>query len=57
MALHGSVGPAGTTIAGIADRARVTRVTVYRHFADEEAMFRACSAHWQSQQQLPNPQA
>lgn len=55
--LHGTVGPAGTTIAGIADEARVTRLTVYRHFADEEALFVACSAHWRSRQPLPDPDA
>ena len=55
--LHGSVGPAATTIAAIADRAGVTRLTVYRHFPDEAALFGACSAHWLSQQQLPDPGA
>ena len=33
--LHGTVGPAATTIAGIAEQAGVTRLTVYRHFPDE----------------------
>jgi AcrR family transcriptional regulator len=55
--LHGSVGPAATTIAAIADRAGVTRLTVYRHFPDEAALFGACSAHWLSRQQLPDPGA
>jgi AcrR family transcriptional regulator len=55
--LHGSVGPAATTIAAIADRAGVTRLTVYRHFPDEAALFGACSAHWASRQQLPDPGA
>jgi AcrR family transcriptional regulator len=55
--LHGSIGPAATTIAAIADRARVTRLTVYRHFPDEAALFAACSAHWISRQQLPDPGA
>ena len=36
--LHGSVGPAATTVAAIADRAGVTRLTVYRHFPDEAAL-------------------
>jgi len=57
VALHGSVGPAATTIAAIADLAQVTRLTVYRHFPDEEALFNACSAHWLSQQRLPAPDA
>jgi AcrR family transcriptional regulator len=55
--LHGSVGPASTTIAAIADRAGVTRLTVYRHFPDDAALFGACSAHWISRQQLPDPGA
>ena len=55
--LHGSVGPAATTIAAIADLAGVTRLTVYRHFPDEAALFSACSAHWASRQQLPDPGA
>jgi AcrR family transcriptional regulator len=57
VALHGSVGPARTTISGVAEQAGVTRLTVYRHFADDEALFSACSSHWLSQQQLPDPAA
>jgi AcrR family transcriptional regulator len=54
--LHGTVGPAGTTVAGIAAEAGVTRLTVYRHFPDEGAMFAACTAHWLSRQrQVPDP--
>lgn len=55
--LHGTVGPAQTTIAGIAREAGVTRVTVYRHFTDEAAIFAACSAHWLSGQVPPDPAA
>ena len=57
VSLHGTVGPSRTTIAGIAEAAGVTRVTVYRHFPDEEALYGACSAHWLSQQQVPDPSA
>jgi AcrR family transcriptional regulator len=53
--LHGTVGPAATTVAGIAERAGVTRVTVYHHFPDAEELFAACSAHWLSQQRPPDP--
>ena len=53
--LHGIVGPAGTTVAGIAEEAEVTRLTVYRHFPDDETLFSACSAHWFSQQRRPEP--
>jgi AcrR family transcriptional regulator len=55
--LHGTVGPAQTTVAGIAREAGVTRVTVYRHFPDEQAIYAACSAHWLSGQVLPDPAA
>jgi AcrR family transcriptional regulator len=54
VALHGSVGPSATTIAAIAEKAGVTRLTVYRHFPDDDALFGACSAHWISRQQLPD---
>ncbi len=55
--LHGTVGPARTTFSAIADRAGVTRATVYRHFADEESLFLACSSQWLSRQRLPDPES
>ena len=55
IALHGTEGPARTTIMGIAQRAGVTRATVYRHFPDQPTLFDACSTHWLLQQVLPNP--
>jgi AcrR family transcriptional regulator len=55
--LHGSVGPARTTISAVADRAGVQRGTVYRHFPDEDALFDACSSHWMAQHPLPDPAA
>jgi AcrR family transcriptional regulator len=55
--LHGTVGPAATTIAGIAEQAGVTRLTVYRHFPDEVALYLACSSHWMAQQVPPDPDA
>jgi AcrR family transcriptional regulator len=56
-ALHGTVGPARTTISAIAEHAGVTRATVYRHFPDDEAIFLACSAQWLSRQRLPDADA
>jgi AcrR family transcriptional regulator len=56
-ALHGSVGPAHASISAIAERAGVTRATVYRHFPDDESLFLACSAQWLSRQRLPDPEA
>ena len=55
--LHGTLGPAHTTITGIARDAGVTRLTVYRHFPNDEAIFAACSAHWLAGQVLPDPVA
>jgi AcrR family transcriptional regulator len=55
--LHGSIGLAATTIAAVAERAGVTRLTVYRHFPDEITLLGACSAQWMSRQQPPDPGA
>ena len=44
--LHGTLGPARTSISAVAEHAGVRRSTVYRHFADEAALFAACTAHW-----------
>lgn len=53
--MHGTAGPSATTVTAIAERAGVTRLTVYRHFPDDEALFDACTAHWFSQQIVPDP--
>jgi len=53
--LHGSLGPANTTISGIAERAGVTRLTVYRHFPTLDAVFLACSARWVEDHPWPAP--
>lgn len=57
VALHREVGPARTTISAIAERAGVERLTVYRHFPDETAMFQACTAHYATQVPGPDPSA
>ncbi len=57
VALHEQVGPAHTTISAIAHRAGVQRLTVYRHFPDERALFEACAGHWAAQNPLPDPAA
>lgn len=41
--LHGTVGPALTTVSQIAERAGVQRHTFYAHFPDERSLFLACS--------------
>ncbi len=55
--LHTSLGPARTTISGIAERAGVERHTVYAHFPDERTLYRACSAHWAAAHPLPDLEA
>jgi len=52
--LHGTVGPARTSISAIAERAGVRRSTVYRHFPDEAALFDACSSHWEAANPVPD---
>ena len=57
IALHGTVGPARTTVSAIAERAGVRRATVYRHFPDERALFLGCSGAWAERHPLPDPAA
>jgi AcrR family transcriptional regulator len=54
VALHTSVGPARTTISGIAERAGVERHTVYAHFPDDRTLFQACSEHWEARHPMPD---
>jgi AcrR family transcriptional regulator len=54
--LHEEVGPAATTIAEIARRSGVQRLTVYKHFPDEASLFAACSAHWSGANPTPDPE-
>jgi AcrR family transcriptional regulator len=43
--LHTTLGPSRTTVQAIAEKAGVTRPTVYAHFPDVRSLFEACSAH------------
>ena len=52
--LHGTLGPARTSISAIAERAGVRRSTVYRHFPDEAALIGACSSHWAAANPVPD---
>jgi AcrR family transcriptional regulator len=55
--LHGTVGPAHTTMSAVAEHAGVRRSTLYRHFPDEGSLFDACSAHWNAENPPPDPAA
>lgn len=55
--LHATVGPARTTISAIAERAGVQRHTVYAHYPDLTALFRACTAHSIRVNNPPDPEA
>jgi AcrR family transcriptional regulator len=55
VALHGSVGPARTTVAAIAEHAGVQRHTVYRHFPTDEDLFAACTTHYWALHPWPDP--
>lgn len=52
--LHGSLGPARTSMSAVAEHAGVRRSTLYRHFRDERALFGACSAHWAEENPPPD---
>lgn len=54
MELHREVGPAKTTVAEVARRAGVQRLTVYNHFPEEAELFGACQAHWMQLHPLPD---
>jgi len=52
--LHQTLGPARTSVSEIARRAGVDRVTVYRHFPDDAALFAACSSDFRARNPLPD---
>src|SRR5262245_50798728 len=55
--LHGSVGPAQTTISMVAERAGVQRHTVYAHFPDEWSLILACSGEFNERDPPPDAEA
>jgi AcrR family transcriptional regulator len=55
--LHGSVGPARTTMTAVAELAGVERRTLYRHFPTEADLFDACSTHYFAANPWPDAEA
>jgi AcrR family transcriptional regulator len=55
--LHTTLGPSQTTVKAIAERAGVTRPTVYAHFPDVRSLFQACSGHVRATVPPPDPSA
>src|SRR5918998_5118304 len=52
--LHEEKGVAQTTVAEIARRAGVTRLTVYNHFADLSELLPACASHYEGLHPAPD---
>jgi AcrR family transcriptional regulator len=55
--LHEEIGPARTTVAEIARRAGVQRLTVYNNFPTDYELFEACQAHFLAENPPPDPSA
>jgi AcrR family transcriptional regulator len=53
--LHTTLGPSRTTVQAIAEKAGVTRPTVYAHFPDTRSLFEACSGHIRATIPPPDP--
>ncbi len=55
--LHTTEGPAKTSIAAVAERAKVQRHTVYAHFPDLRSLMAACSGRWEELNPFPDAAA
>jgi AcrR family transcriptional regulator len=55
--LHATLGPSRTTVKAIAERAGVTRPTVYAHFPDDRSLLQACSGLVRETVPPPDPTA
>jgi AcrR family transcriptional regulator len=53
--LHTMLGPSRTTVQAIAEKAGVTRPTVYAHFPDARSLLEACSGHVRATTPPPDP--
>lgn len=54
--LHGTKGPARTTLSDVARLAGVERHTLYRHFPTERHLFLACSGRYGELNPPPDPE-
>jgi AcrR family transcriptional regulator len=54
--LHQAKGLVATSMSDIAARAKVGKVTVYRHFPDEAALVGACSGEYFQRHPFPDPE-
>src|SRR3954447_25305442 len=52
--LHEEKGVAATTVADVARRAGVQRLTVYNHFPDLSELIPACAAHYANEHPRPD---
>lgn len=52
--LHGTIGPARTSVSAIAELAGVQRHTYYRHFPDERSLGMACSGLYTERNPMPD---
>src|SRR2546425_10174924 len=57
VSMHTTIGPARTSLSAVAERAGVSRPTLYRHFPDLPSLFAACTAHGQAADPMPDPSA
>ncbi len=53
--LHTTLGPSRTTVQAVAEKAGVTRPTVYAHFPDARSLLLACSGHVRAAIPPPDP--
>jgi len=55
--LHQAKGIAATSINDVAERAKVAKVTVYRHFPNQEDLVNACSGQYFQRHPFPDPES
>jgi AcrR family transcriptional regulator len=53
--LCATIGPSAVTVSAVAERARVQRLTVYRHFDDRAGLLEACRTRIEADPTRPTP--